>query len=598
MVVQAGAGTGKTTTLKMLAGSSPSRRGLYLAFNRSIAKEAEQQMPASVRAKTAHALAFADMRDRVGARMNADRVGWGTTIDFLDASPLTLRAWDRSRRSLSAYQVARLVIDTVKGFCQSADEEIGALHIPAVPGLATPGGRWRAPDGLVDFVLPRARRAWEDICLDEGVLAYDHGFYLKRWALGRPVIQGDYLMFDEAQDAAPVIAAVVNAQSHMQKVFVGDTSQQIMAWAGAVDAMEKFAARPGVVTLSLTESFRFGPVIATAANDLLDRISAPLRITGSAALESRIAVLDGGGGERAQAVLCRTNAGSLDEVLKAQNAGRSVCLLGGAVELRKFVEAALELQTSGRTNFAALMAFESWDQVVAYVAADPDGSDLTTMVELVEEYGIQVLLRALERCVSEAHADVVVSTAHKAKGREWDAVRIAGDFTISTDAPVEVLVPEMMLAYVALTRAKRLLDPGLLRSWLSVSESTTAGPAPGREPSAPVQSVRSAPVQSSTGLGSEVAGREHAASSRSTEDGMVETPFDAPGGAVVTGPSRYVAIPLDVHERLVAAAHVWGGSPDGLAARLLAGVLDGLVPPTKHHSPTDPSAGPGSHGHG
>lgn len=36
LVIQAGAGTGKTTTLTQLAAST-SRRGLYIAFNRSIA---------------------------------------------------------------------------------------------------------------------------------------------------------------------------------------------------------------------------------------------------------------------------------------------------------------------------------------------------------------------------------------------------------------------------------------------------------------------------------------------------------------------------------------------------------------------------------
>ncbi len=39
LVLQAGAGTGKTTTLAMLGDSTP-RRGLYIAFNKSIAQEA------------------------------------------------------------------------------------------------------------------------------------------------------------------------------------------------------------------------------------------------------------------------------------------------------------------------------------------------------------------------------------------------------------------------------------------------------------------------------------------------------------------------------------------------------------------------------
>jgi superfamily I DNA/RNA helicase len=50
---------------------------------------------------------------------------------------------------------------------------------------------------------------------------------------------------------------------------------------------------------------------------------------------------------------------------------------------------------------------------------------------------------------------VIVSTAHKAKGREWDSVRLASDFASAClgkhpDAPSEV-----RLFYVAMTRAKQ-----------------------------------------------------------------------------------------------------------------------------------------------
>ena len=38
LALQAGAGTGKTSTLALLAGQNPTRRGRYLAFNRTIAR--------------------------------------------------------------------------------------------------------------------------------------------------------------------------------------------------------------------------------------------------------------------------------------------------------------------------------------------------------------------------------------------------------------------------------------------------------------------------------------------------------------------------------------------------------------------------------
>ncbi|UMO99958.1 hypothetical protein [Amycolatopsis sp. EV170708-02-1] len=57
LVLQAGAGTGKTTTLTML-GNATRWQGRYLEFNKSIAAETERKFGGNVRCATAHKLAF------------------------------------------------------------------------------------------------------------------------------------------------------------------------------------------------------------------------------------------------------------------------------------------------------------------------------------------------------------------------------------------------------------------------------------------------------------------------------------------------------------------------------------------------------------
>ena len=57
VAVSALAGTGKTSTLKMIAERHPKDRFLYIAFNRSIAAEARAKMPQNVTSKTADAVA-------------------------------------------------------------------------------------------------------------------------------------------------------------------------------------------------------------------------------------------------------------------------------------------------------------------------------------------------------------------------------------------------------------------------------------------------------------------------------------------------------------------------------------------------------------
>ena len=72
LVLQAGAGTGKTTTLAMLA-TGTQRRGRYLAFNKDIAHDAATRFPRTVTCKTAHATAYAALGYRYGSRLNGPR---------------------------------------------------------------------------------------------------------------------------------------------------------------------------------------------------------------------------------------------------------------------------------------------------------------------------------------------------------------------------------------------------------------------------------------------------------------------------------------------------------------------------------------------
>jgi len=64
LVIQAGAGTGKTTTLRMLA-EATSERGLYIAFNRAIADEAKRKFPRNIECRTAHSMCVPDLRAAV-----------------------------------------------------------------------------------------------------------------------------------------------------------------------------------------------------------------------------------------------------------------------------------------------------------------------------------------------------------------------------------------------------------------------------------------------------------------------------------------------------------------------------------------------------
>jgi hypothetical protein len=446
IVIEAGAGAGKTSTLKMLAAAAGNRRGLYVAYNRAIADDARRDFPRTVQCSTAHSLAYGAIGRTYRHRLNGPRVPARETARIL-------RINDPAKIGglyLAPNQIARLTSETVARFCRSADPEPGRYSVPRKPGLDEDAELRE----LQDLLVPLARRAWADISSPDGRLRFDHDHYLKMWQLSEPRLPAEYVMLDEAQDANPVILDVVTRQKGAQLIAVGDRSQAIYGWRGAIDAMDAF---PAGVRLSLSQSFRFGPAVAHEANKWLDILAARLRLTGYDRISSMVSHLDS-----PDAILCRTNAEAMAQAMASVNAGRDTAIVGGGSDIRRLAEAAVTLKAGAGTDHPELYAFRTWSEVQDYAENDPGGSDLKVLVQLIDSHGPDVIMDVIDRLCDEDRAETVISTAHKAKGREWDSVKIAGDFREpKKDEDGErgqVSREDAMLAYVAVTRAKLTLD--------------------------------------------------------------------------------------------------------------------------------------------
>jgi hypothetical protein len=450
MVIEAGAGTGKTSTLKLLA-ESTTRTGQYIAFNKAIVDESAAKFPANVACNTAHSLAFRAVGKTYSHRMNTGRQTSTQIAAILRIDPVTVTVAGVERKTLAAGFLAGRVMQAVSRFCQSADDEPTRRHFPYIDGIDLPddnGHRTFANnDEVAARMMPAVQRAWADLQNREGALRFGHDHYLKLWQLSGPKINAEFILFDEAQDANPVMAAIVAAQTHAQVVYVGDSQQAIYEFTGAVNALQNIDSEHRVF---LTQSFRFGEAIAAAANEVLAKLDADLRLIGTDTIDSVVGLMD-----REDAVLCRTNALAVETVLNFQENGRRPFLVGGGLEVIRFAKGARDLMAQGHTDHPELACFGSWEDVERYVQDDAQGGDLKLMVSLVNKFGIPTILAALDSMPAEADADVVVSTAHKAKGREWDRVRIGADFPVEAD---KVGPAELRLIYVAVTRAKLALD--------------------------------------------------------------------------------------------------------------------------------------------
>jgi superfamily I DNA/RNA helicase len=135
LVIEAGAGTGKTSTLRLVAATQPRRRGLYVAYNKATATDAKRSFPASVTCATAHSLAFRTVGRRFAHRLNGPRMPARQTAKELGITrPLAIPHVGL----LAPQQAARLVMETITRFCHSDAAEVEPWHVPKDPRPGRP----------------------------------------------------------------------------------------------------------------------------------------------------------------------------------------------------------------------------------------------------------------------------------------------------------------------------------------------------------------------------------------------------------------------------------------------------------------------------
>ena len=470
--IDAYAGSGKTTTLELLA-KATTRSGYYLSFNKANKLEAERRFPRHVACRTTNSLAFRVIANK--RRYSESKLTQMANANLI-AEVLGLPQYGQVSSclglALSGRSYASILRDSCKQFLFSADQEPSAKHFPRY----TNGILVLLEDSefshFVDEALPKVRELWNNMLDPSGKIPLGHDGYVKLWALSSPRVETDFILLDEAQDSNPVMLQVLQNQS-CQVVYVGDPYQQIYEWRGAVNAMERVHTKHRT---ALTQSFRFGPLIAVAASKVIALLGAKEMIRGSPQIHSDVCQVN------PDAILCRTNLGVMTHLI-AYQAQRARChIVGGPDELRRLLTDVSRLKQAIPPEAPEFFGFRNWDDLV-FFSTQPDGQYLKSFVRLVSEYGEQRLLNALERVErSDNSCDIILSTAHKAKGREWSNVYLDSDFekilttpetNSSKSTPKRIVDPEdSRLLYVAITRAKDAVEiPPKILSFLELTNS-------------------------------------------------------------------------------------------------------------------------------
>ena len=478
VIVQALAGTGKTSTLVSLGevlSSFPKYRnkaGVYLAFNRANAIEAKGKFSDNISAQTIHAMVLRDMQGVFKGPI-ASSVSLKDLYSFIDFKEHKI-----GRKIFYKGQIAAASVDAIRFFCNSNLSEIPNYFLSQklrynVINYANYHGK---KDKWIEDVCLKlkeithkyAKTIW-DLLLSNNLPMHFDG-YLKVFQLQKRLIPGAaFILFDEAQDANDCIMDILQNQAQ-QIAFVGDSNQAIYGFRGAKDLM---VDKIDGVTKGLTQSFRFGQPIADIANRFLKLNQSPFLLKGNPHKESFVKPVNTA---EQYTYISRTNSKLFMEAITLMNERKKIFIEGFSKSMMSLILDVYNLyrgetfvsspQLSGINDYSFFM------HLLGHDALDPE---VRTAYDLVDEYqsDLPKILKQIEDNNTPAHlADVILTTAHKSKGREWDQVKLNKDFRITRKGKDALEKEEINVVYVSITRAIKVLD--LTSGIVEVSEAEKA----------------------------------------------------------------------------------------------------------------------------
>jgi len=461
--INAFAGAGKTSTLELITEALFHKKILYLAFNKSIADESAKKFPYNVTCKTSHSLAYGAVvgrnpafKEKLKGRLNGALVAKIVGLkDGHRCAPLTFS------------QYGNFVLATATNYMNSGYDEFKKQFVPIakIDELAAKK-KVAVQTSLYRNIYEDAQVLWSKMIDPNDPTYLTHDAYLKLYALSRPSLaQYDVILLDESQDSNGVLLSIVSS-ARAQQIYVGDKYQQIYSWRGATNAMDCIITPH---TCYLSQSFRFGKNIAELASRILqDELDCEQPVQGFGAIDDKIGFI-----QSPDCMIFRTNAGLIGEALTQLSANKKVCIVGDIAALIQLIDGINDLDENGRSSHPELMDFGSYMDFLEFIETDY-GKDLAVIERLIRENGYDTLKQALNKVKlnTEESADIILTTAHKSKGREWNTVKLGGDFKKVDELRAArqegkkdfaINPEEFNLLYVAITRAKKELDVSNVR---------------------------------------------------------------------------------------------------------------------------------------
>ena len=451
IVVNAGAGTGKTFTIVEASGRLPSflKRG-FLCFNKSIQLELQERLPEGVEAKTFHSLGFsAFFKNGIKPKVNNYKVK--NIIDSIPALGRDYKSTNQLKKLIGLLkgsmvdctneQEVRKIIDYYNiEFKTSLEENVG-----------------------IDNVC----RILDECKANKHQIDYDDMIWIplvENWAFPN----FDVLFVDEAQDFNEMQRElIVRCTTNGRCIIVGDKNQAIYGFRGAdSNSMAIFSKRledmgKNVRHFPMTLTWRCPKTVVAEANRYVKEFNGL-----DTAEEGSVVVNSHFNPSKDDIVLCRYNAPLVSAFYDLLTQGKSAYVLGRDMTTG-LVNAVNRITKDGnmpKSEFLNLFETDFNTQYTRLVAANKQNqaNNLEDKVSCIRIFAsrannVRGIITEIKRVFDgKSKGDIMLSTVHKAKGLEADNVYILTPERMPHPKATN-MQEERNICYVAITRAKKNL---------------------------------------------------------------------------------------------------------------------------------------------
>ena len=424
VLVEALAGTGKTTTLSEYAKEHSNKYILYLAFNKTVRKDAKFKFPKNVELHTINSFVYkyAPNSQTIVNEFNISFVMRSLGLQQHEYAQ-AVKIIEYLNNYLDSCDTAEVFFEDDNKFSQGAKKLVELM------------------DHNSDFPITH------NVLLKRFLDSYDFSSF-----------NYDTILIDEAQDLNRSMFNIIKKLPG-KKIFVGDIHQAIYGFRNTINVFKQGLEAQ---TLRLTSSYRFGPAIAEFINDMSEiMFKQPLGIRGANQDEIGEIIEDESEDMSGlySAYITRTNAHLFDKAFELMKQGKKVSIPFDWNVVRELLLDVFYLKYGLRERIvtAAIRDYASFDYMQKVSRAGGD-LELAFLIKVVEKYDAELPMNILElhnSLTSPKLADTILLTAHKCKGLEFFNVEIANDFGKVANSETE----EKNLLYVAMTRAIEKLKP-------------------------------------------------------------------------------------------------------------------------------------------